>query len=180
MVGFLGKVIQAFKEVRGASTVPVAKGEPYAGEIITALRFSPPGEDGAPLPGDMGFFVRDNSLNGRVLVGVIDKNNEPQATAGERRLYARDQDGNIVSFVWLKSDGTLELNGNADFAVRFNELKTAFDALKTSFNNLVTNYNLHAHTGVQTGAGTSAGPNVPGFQTTADIDPAKVSEVKLP
>ena len=71
--------------------------------------------------------------------------------------------------VWLKADGTLELNGSADNAVRFSDLKTAFDQLKSDFD-------LHNHPTAPVGP-VSTPSTAP---STADIDPAKVDEVKLP
>ena len=68
----------------------------------------------------------------------------------------------------IKNDGIIEINGNSDFAVRFNALQTAFDQLKSDFNT-------HTHVSV-TSLGT---PSVPVPQSTADITPAKVNEVKL-
>jgi hypothetical protein len=41
----------------------------------------------------------------------------------------------------FSSVSPMELNGNSNFAVKYNELKTAFDQLKTDFNALVTKYN---------------------------------------
>jgi hypothetical protein len=71
---------------------------------------------------------------------------------------------------WLAT-GILELNGNADFAVRYNALETAFNQLQADFD---------AHTHLY-----SPGPGTPTqtaatVASTADITPAKVDEVKLP
>lgn len=81
---------------------------------------------------------------------------------GERKLSAP---GN--SYIQLNDDNTIELNGSADFAAAFNELKAGFDQL-------VSDFNSHVH--VETGASTAT-PTVP---STASIDAAKVDEVKLP
>ena len=81
----------------------------------------------------------------------------------------------------IKSDGVIEINGNADFAVAFTDLKTAFDQLKTDFNTFVTTiYNLHVHPGVTAGpASTGVAPLV-GTGSTADMSGAKVDTVKIP
>ncbi|MCK5612867.1 hypothetical protein KAR91_63930 [Candidatus Pacearchaeota archaeon] len=90
-----------------------------------------------------------------------------------------DKDGNIElensagSFLKLTKDTIAELMGNADFAVRYSKLETAFNQFKSD-------YALHDHTvsGVQSGSDTKttsvAGP------TTADISGAKIDEIKVP
>ncbi len=87
---------------------------------------------------------------------------------GGEKLYSISS-GSIQAFINIKNDGIIEINGNSDFAVRFNALQTAFDQLKSDFN-------AHTHASV-TSLGT---PTVPIPQSTADITPAKVDEVKLP
>ena len=88
---------------------------------------------------------------------------------------------NDKSEIILKDDGIVEINGNADFAVAFNDLKTAFDQLKNDFNNFVTiKYNLHVHPGVLSGGASTAVTPATGTATAADMSNAKVAEVKLP
>lgn len=72
-----------------------------------------------------------------------------------------------------------------DFAVRFNELETAFDELKDDYNNFITNnYNLHTHdvAGVQAGGSTAtaAVTNNTGTESQADISDAKIENFEMP
>lgn len=80
---------------------------------------------------------------------------------GETIVYGSDS-GAVVSFIKALVTGILELNGNADFAVRYNALETAFNELQSA-------YNSHNHGG----SGTSA-------PSSADITTTKVDTVKLP
>lgn len=99
---------------------------------------------------------------------------------GEYRIYSTDAAGSLQAEIYLKADGTIQINKGTDFAVAFNDLKSGFDQLKSDFNNLITAYNAHVHSGVTTGPGLS-GPGAPqGIQTTASIDNSKVDEVRLP
>lgn len=90
-----------------------------------------------------------------------------------------DKDGNIElendagSFLNL-TDGTIaELMGNADFAVRYSELETAFNQLKSDFDN-----HTHLVPGVTSGSfsATATAPT----NSTADISGAKIDEIKVP
>ncbi len=116
---------------------------------------------------------------------------DPTQVPGEKKIYSSDG-GAIKAFIqWLKTgamilSGTLlqmlgstkieitapviEINGNADFAVSFNDLAIAFIAFQTEFD-------AHIHSGILAGPGTTGTPTVP---SVADITPAKVSTVKLP
>lgn len=92
----------------------------------------------------------------------------PSVGVGEQKLYSSDV-GTIMGFINLLVDGTIEINGNADFAVRYNALETAFNQLQTDFDT-------HIHP-VTTAPGSTGVPTAP---STADITGAKVDEVKLP
>lgn len=92
----------------------------------------------------------------------------PTMSPGEKKLYSTSA-GSIVAFMNLLSTGVIEINGSVDFAVGFNDLKTAFDQLKSD-------HDTHQHTEFDVGGLTS----VPVSPSTADIDPAKVATVKLP
>jgi len=94
---------------------------------------------------------------------------------GERKLYAPG--GAELIF---RDDGTIEINGNADNAVSYNDLEAAINNLVSSINTAISGWITgHAHPVTTapgtTGPGAGAGPSV-----TADITAAKVNEVKLP
>lgn len=131
---------------------------------------------------------------------ACDDNIVPEMLPGEKKLYSLDADGLIVAFMKFLLTGNIEingtsvqidgstdihLNGSADFAVAYTDLKTAFDQLKTDFDNLVTLYNAHIHITTAT-VGASATPGIiaptvsTGSPTTADMAGAKVDTVKLP
>ena len=92
----------------------------------------------------------------------------PSMAVGEKKIYSTES-GTIKAFINLLSTGVIELNGNADFAVRFTALETAFNQFKSD-------YNSHTHVSVTS----LASPTPPLPQTTADMSGAKVDEVTLP
>ena len=88
-------------------------------------------------------------------------------------LVIRERTGS--GYIRLDTSGNVEINGSADFAVAFNDLKTGFDQLRSDFNTFAST---HVHPGVTSGgASTGAAVTTP---STASIDASKVSTVKLP
>jgi hypothetical protein len=109
----------------------------------------------------------------------------PTVDEGERRMYSIDSGGSVAAVIYLKSDGTVEINNGGGTAVEFSRLKTAFDQLKSDFDDLVSKYNAHIHaTTAVTGGGGPVGVIAPTTSTdsptTADIDPAESNTVTLP
>ena len=100
---------------------------------------------------------------------VTDDDIVPTMDIGERKMYSIDA-GAIAAFINLLAGGDIELNGNADWAVAFTDLKTAFDQF-------VSDFNAHTHSGVTTGVGVSGAPVTP---TAADMTGARVDNVRLP
>ena len=106
-------------EINGAKVSDV-KSDPGGGPNTTSQHFQPAGDDAHPLPGD---YVATSAAAGtgrETAVGYLDPANEQKATAGEKRIYARDpESGDSVVEVWLKSDGTavvVNTNGSVTLA----------------------------------------------------------------
>lgn len=147
-------------------------------DIREKNELSPYGLDSNPVEGIKAAFV-ESSLSGQgVVIGYVNTNQK--ADVGEFRVFSTDAEGAEQFYAWLKADATMEIGGDADNMVRFSELKTAFDQLKSDFDSLVSTYNGHDHIVPQapSGSTTSAPPLSQGASTTADIDPAKIDEIK--
>ena len=139
-------------------------------DIQTVEYVSLPGQDENPINGSR-VFILEVGDSYKIAIAVDDGVTPAMAT-GEKRLYSVNDAGNIQAFINLLKTGIIEVNGAADFAVRFNALKTEFDKLKTEVN---------SHTHLYTpGGGTPTTTAIPVPQITADISGAKVDEVKLP
>ena len=145
-----------------------------ADDVQTVEYMSPPGEDSNPPDGSKVLIV-DVGLAYKIAIAA-DDNIQPSMQEGEKKLYSIS-DGSIAAFINFLQGGTIEINGNNDFAVRFSELETGFNQMKTDFNNFINIFN--THTQVVSG-GSAQAPAIPGVQTSADISGAKVNEVKLP
>jgi hypothetical protein len=134
-------------------------------EALKCLLYGSAGDDSPPLPEDRVLIIEKTGSGSYAVCGTLSVSQG--ANPGEKILYSRDSNGTVKSTIKLLSTGIIELNGNADFAVAFNDLKAGFDQLKLD-------YNTHVH--VETGASTL----VPTVLSAASIDTAKVSGVKLP
>lgn len=183
-MGLIAKIIDSF--TRGS--VPSAKIELYKNDNANSRIYNPPGIDARPVDGDYCFSeISEDTEGGKDVLGFIDPNNAPVSEKGEIKINSRDTGGNIVSSQHLKNDGqvqidsnsnlianvggnaqitatVIELNGNVDFAVRFNALNTQLQALIVLINALFA---------TKLDGGGAAGA------LTLDLSTAKVDEVKL-
>ena len=89
---------------------------------------------------------------------------EPSMGPGEKKIYSSDA-GAVQAFINLLTTGIIELNGNADFVVRFTALEAQMQILVTAINAaFATKLN---------GSGSAGG-------LVLDLSTAKVDEVKVP
>lgn len=147
------------------------------------------GEDNSPQPGAR-VIILDLAPSYRIAVAE-DDGVEPTVGPGEKELYSYDADSNKLAHIRILDDSCVEINGNADFAVRYNELETAFNELRTELNDTITRLNavttlLKTWVVVPQDGGLA-------LQTTAiaqfvtdvaaadaDITPAKIDTIKVP
>lgn len=159
-----------------------------AEDLQSIEMMEPPGEDSNPQPGTR-VLVLDLGPAYRVTVAT-DDGVTPDAGVGEKKLYSYDSSGNVLAYVYFRSDGVLEVNGNSDYAVSYTKMKEAFDELKSDFNDLVTQFNsnvtvfnTHVHPGVTAGGAstsTTVTPESNGSASTASMAAAREVKVLLP
>jgi len=89
-----------------------------------------------------------------------------QSEDGVNYLYVED------GLIKIQTSGDVEIQGNADSAIAYTDMKSAFDTLVAEVNAIVTAYNSHNHGG--------AGPSAPATPAVADMSGAEVATVKLP
>lgn len=95
-------------------------------DVKTSISSAPYGVDSNPIKDMIAIYMETEEKGRTVLVGYINKNSI--ALPGELRLYATDSNGVEKSYVWLKNDGKVRLNGDADNLVRHAALNTALQA----------------------------------------------------
>lgn len=143
-------------------------------DIQTVEYMSHAGDDHIPPEGTI-VTILSAGQSWKIAIASSDENNFTTGLSeGERKIFAPGG-----AFIIWRDDGTLEVNGDADFAAAFNDLKAGFDSLVSDFNALVVAYNAHTHVSV-TSLGTPTPPVPTGSSSSASIDAAKVDTVKLP
>ena len=112
----MGKLTLVKSFERAESGTSDVKVDPGGGPLITAQHFSDPGDDSHPLPDDYATTVGTLSTGRENAVGYVDPNNQQKAQPGEKRIYARDENGDQVCEIWLKNDGSVRCeNANGSF-----------------------------------------------------------------
>lgn len=173
----LGKVNQTVIEAgkRIVKTLRLGKSD-----VQKPIQSAPHGIDSNPVKNAVAIVADTGTDAEKIVIGYVLK--DALADIGETHFFATDSDGAEVGRIKMRSDGTVEILGDSDNAVRFSELKTAFDELRTDFNELVTAFNSHTHqyapgplTPVPTGPATPSGS-----PSTSTVDAAKIDEIKVP
>lgn len=137
-------------------------------DIQTVEYVSLPGQDENPINGSRVFILEVG--DGYLIGFAINDGVAPAMATGEKRLYSQSDAGDIQAFIKLLKTGIIEINGDADFAVRFQKLQDKLTLLEAQLL-------AHVHPGVTSG-GASTGVSATVFDI--DISTAKVDEVKLP
>lgn len=162
-MGLIGRILSFVRAERNGARISDVKTDPGGGPNVTAEHFGPPGDDGRPLPGDYVYGAPSPQRGRYAAVGYADPVSEPKAQPGEKRIYARNADGEVVAELWLKNDGAIEgINANGQFALEAGGAFVANGATMTTDGDVVTSDGIslraHVHVG-NLGANTS--PPVP-------------------
>lgn len=112
-MGWVGVIKEFTRIVRGTANTSDVKVDRGGGDIRTPQHFGAPGDDAVPLPGDYVAAVAQTGSGRDSVVGYIDPKNEQKSEPGDRRIYARNSDGDSVVECWLKNDGTAILSNDA-------------------------------------------------------------------
>lgn len=133
----------------------------------TADEVSSFGDDSHPIS-NMTAIYADTMENGEpVIIGYINTNQE--AAVGEKRMYSLDENGNVAFFIWLKNDGSFEIGGDSDNAVRYQPLDDSLQSQATDINVELEKIRL----GIIAAGGTYAKTDI-----SIDTSAAKIIEVK--
>lgn len=171
------KIDQYPGDTEGDSIIATGAGSADKGE--TAQVYGMPGFISNPGKGTKGIRLRIGSLD--VIIAALNYQVPLPSSPGESKLYSTDGDGAEQATLKCKPDGTIEINGDADNAVSYQDLKDALDNFKTSIDDAISgSITAHTHGGVTVGAGTTAVGSGTAPTVSVDITASKVDEVKLP
>ena len=106
----IGKLLSFTRVLRNNAKLSDVKLNPGGNPNITAEHFADSGDDSYPMPDDYAFISESNGTGRGAAVGYVDVKNDQKALLGEKRIYARDQDGNMVVEQWLKNTGESTLD----------------------------------------------------------------------
>ena len=106
-MGRIARLLSFTRALLGTANVSEAKVDPGGGANVSAYHFAAPGDDSNPLPDDAACIVDIPGRGRFASVGYADPKNAGVAARGEKRIYARDSNGAIVGYFWLKNDGTI-------------------------------------------------------------------------
>lgn len=193
----LGDVLSSEKSEVEGEKVTTVKLDGGGGSNSTADNFQPSGDDSPPLPGDtVATFPVEGSGN-EAAVGYNDPKSLQKSEAGEKRIYARDENGNEIAEIWIKrtgeitlvgpeasvtltAGGEIVLNEGEDYAVKFNALEAEFNKLNDQYNKLIGVLNSWVPVPQDGGAAlkTALSGAAP-LDSTADITQTKVELVRI-
>jgi len=108
-VGRIGRVLSSVFSIKRKASVTRIKSDTGAGATKLNDLYGPSGDDSRPLPGDFCYLAVTEKQGGYAITGFLDPKSEQKAGPGEKRLYARGEDGAAVIEFWLKNDGSAVL-----------------------------------------------------------------------
>lgn len=141
---------------------------------------APFGDDSNAPEGMIAVYSPTNNNSGGVVIGYI--NIHQLADVGEKRIYSTNEAGDQVSFaIHLRNDGTAEIGGNSDNAVRYSQIELSVNELKDDLNNLKSILNGWVPAPTDGGAALKTALTAANYPTTPiseDITNAKIEEIK--
>ena len=127
------------------------------------------GDDSQPLK-NMTAIYSPTAVNSEpVIIGYINTNQV--AKEGEKRIFSQSLDGSLSFAIHLKTDGSCEIGGNVDNAVRFNALQSSLASSDTLLNAELAK--------IATAIGSLGGVYTVATVAT-DISSSKINEIKTP
>lgn len=112
-------------------------------DVQTPMEGMPFGIDSNPTKDMIALYAESKEKGKAYIIGYLVKNQK--AEVGEIRLFATDAQGAEKGYTWLKKDGTYEMLGADNFAVKYKEAKQELDDLKKTVNDLIQKFNTHVH-----------------------------------
>jgi hypothetical protein len=133
MIGVVKVISTSFDEAKRLIVKVLFRGKIIdgKGDIRTPIEASPFGIDSNPTEKKVAIYAQSSVKGQYYIIGYL--NTDRIAKVGETRIFSTNESGELQAYVLATNAGNiLELNGNDNWAVKFNELKT--EAIKRGFN----------------------------------------------
>ena len=151
----ISKIKGFFRTERNSAKVNDITVNPGGAANITAEHFQGVGEDSQPLESDFALLVRTVRKGSAAAVGFLDPINAGITGPGEKRIYARDENGDIVVELYLKNDGSAVLsNDSGSMILQANGNFLINGVTIDTGGNITTGGNIQGNTIKQTDGGT--------------------------
>lgn len=153
------------------------------GIVETSKTANPYGFDSNPTKNYIAIVSGTMSNEEPVVVGYLNPRAFTTLNPGDSAQYATNENGDVVGTIVARNNGTIEILGNDDNAVRFSKLKTAYEELQTKVNDLVIAFNQHVHATAGSGPPSPPTPvpnTIPAIPSSGDIEPSKIDQIKVP
>ena len=109
-------------------------------DVQTSSQIVPFGVDSKPTKNMLAVHSTTANKDKSIVLGY--EYNSSKTSEGEARFYSTNSDGSEEKAdIKLTNNGIVEINGNADFMVRYSKLETAYNELKTAHNETVISLN---------------------------------------
>lgn len=125
------------------------------------------GDDSAPLKDMIAIYSKTAIAGEEIVIGYINANQIAQP--GEKRIFSLMPDGSLSFDIYLRNNGTCEIGGNVDNAVRYLAMNAALQQQVLKINAELT--------AIAAGIASAGGVYVPTL-ITLDMTAAKIVEVK--
>lgn len=140
---------------------------------------APFGIDAVPVKDMMAVFAKTKMKGKGIIFGILNTNNS--AGEGEVRIYSLDADLVEQIYLHVKADGTIEIGGDGDNAVRHSKNAEVIAEIQDDIADLKTVFSGWTPIPEDGGAALkTAAATWSGTPLEKDIEDAKVDEVKLP
>jgi hypothetical protein len=97
-------------------------------DVQTPIQSAPYGLDSNPIKDMIAVYSGTQNDDSKIIIGYLNK--DSLAKPGEYRTFATDKNGALKFYTWMKDDGTYEIGGNTNFAVKYNELLQEYNKTK--------------------------------------------------
>jgi hypothetical protein len=146
-------------------------------DVQENIQCSPFGIDSAPLKDMVAVKVNTSERGKDYVIGYLNK--DLLAADGENRLFSVDSDGNLSSYIWLKNNGTIEMMGDADNLVKYNQTEATIKEIQDDIRALKQVFTTWVPAPTDGGAALKAqAATWFGTPIIEDIEGAKFTEVK--